>query len=104
MCATRTCLPPHNQSLPPSCPPHFLNPGAATGRYMLWDSVGWVWLCGAAGGKRRDMSYTAQTQSIGIDHKFTYIHQTISNVYAGGLLAQSKWTANFNFHTLNKSG
>ena len=26
------CLPPHNQSLPPSCPPpHFLNPGAATG-------------------------------------------------------------------------
>ena len=57
MCAPRTCLPkknrtpaiqknrlalraryvryahmfaPHNQSLPPSCPPHFLNPGAAT--------------------------------------------------------------------------
>ena len=30
MCATPTCLPPHNQSLPPSCPPHFLNPGAAT--------------------------------------------------------------------------
>ena len=23
MCATRTCLPPHNQSLPPSCPPTF---------------------------------------------------------------------------------
>ena len=30
MCATRTCLPPHNQSLPPFLPPHFLNPGAAT--------------------------------------------------------------------------
>ena len=30
MCAPRTCLPPHNISLPPSCPPHFLNPGAAT--------------------------------------------------------------------------
>ena len=30
MCATRTCSPPHNQSLPPIKAPHFLNPGAAT--------------------------------------------------------------------------
>ena len=32
LCALRAHVcPPHNQSLPPSCPPHFLNPGAATG-------------------------------------------------------------------------
>ena len=29
LCALRAHVCPHNQSLPPTCPPHFLNPGAA---------------------------------------------------------------------------